>query len=260
MSSNFILLIILFILLVAIGGKRGFKTFISTFINFILLFMMIILISKKYNSIKVTVIFSIVIVAFTLFFVNGINKKTLSALLSVSFAMIITLLITYSIGINAKLQGFSQEETEAFSHLSTDIQLDFIKIFTVQVFIGLLGALIDVSIGISSSMNEIHKNNPKIHTRALITSGMNIGKDVIGTMTNTLLFAFIGGFLSLAIYLSKFEYSFSTLINNKIICSEIFQILCSGIGIVLIVPITTYITSKILNLSFRKPKNIVKKT
>jgi uncharacterized membrane protein len=133
-----------------------------------------------------------------------------------------------------------------FSHLSTDIQLDFVKIFTVQVFVGLLGALIDVSIGISSAMNEIYKNNPKITKKAIMKSGMNIGKDVIGTMTNTLLFAFIGGFLTLVIYLSAFDYSIILLINNKSICSEIFQILCSGIGIVLIIPITTYITTKII--------------
>ena len=77
-------------------------------------------------------------------------------------------------------------------------------------------------------------------------SGINIGKDILGTMTNTLLFAFISGFMTLIIWYNKFNYSISDILNNKVFGSEILQILCSGIGIILTIPITAFVTLRIL--------------
>ena len=129
------------------------------------------------------------------------------------------------------------------------VQLNFTKIVICQVLIGLLGAIIDVSISISSSMNEIHKNDLLIKQISLFHSGMNIGKDILGTMTNTLLFAYIGGFMTLMIYFNQLNYSLATITNAKVFCSEVFQSICCGIGIILIIPITALITSKLLFLT-----------
>jgi len=119
----------------------------------------------------------------------------------------------------------------------------------------LIGTIIDVSISISSSMNEIYKNNSFITQHELFKSGMNIGKDVLGTMTNTLFFAYISGFMTLLIYFSELKYSVATIFNAKVFCSEVFQSICCGIGIILIIPITAFITSKLMFLT-RKSKKI----
>lgn len=250
MSTALILLIILFALMMTIGGVRGIKSFFTLVFNFSILFIMIILISASFEPIKITIIFSILISIITLFYINGVNVKTVSSLLSVTIVILLTLLMTYKIGIDAKIQGFGNEQSETIAFLSVYVQLNFSKILLCEVLIGLLGAIIDVSISISSSVYEIHKSNPAITKQKLFVYGMNIGKDILGTMTNTLLFAYIGGFMTLIIYFNELHYSISDIVNAKVFCSEVFQSLCGGIGIILIIPITSFITCQILSSKY----------
>jgi len=169
------------------------------------------------------------------------------AFLSVTLVVLLIMLLIFKIATDAKIQGFSSEQSETISYLSLDIQLDFTKIVVCEFLVGLLGAIIDVAISIASSMHEIYNNNKLFTSKtSLLMSGINIGKDILGTMTNTLLFAFVSGFMTLIIWYNKFNYSISDIINNKVFGSEILQILCSGIGIILIIPITALVTARIL--------------
>lgn len=249
MNIILILLLILLTLMTVIGGKRGIQSFFTLILNFFTLFFMLILIGAKIDPIKVIFIGAMIISFFSLFFINGYNKKTVSSLLSVTIVIILVMLITYNMGINAQIQGFSNEQVDTVSFYSLYVQLNFSKIVICEILIGLLGAIIDVSISISSSMNEIYNNNFMISQRELFVSGMNIGKDILGTMTNTLFFAYISGFMTLLIYFNQLNYSISTSMNAKVFCSEVFQSICCGIGIILIIPITAFITSKLMLLN-----------
>lgn len=253
MNIILILLLILLTLMTIIGGKRGIQSFFTLILNFFTLFFMLILIGAKIDPIKVIIIGAMIISFFSLFFINGYNKKTVSSLLSVTIVIILVMLITYNMGINAQIQGFSNEQIDTVSFYSLYVQLNFSKIVTCEILIGLLGAIIDVSISISSAMNEIYNNNLMISQLELFKSGMNIGKDILGTMTNTLFFAYISGFMTLLIYFNQLNYSVSTILNAKVFCSEVFQSICCGIGIILIIPITAFITSKLMLLN-----NIIK--
>lgn len=246
MNISFILLIILLILMVAIGGKRGLKSFFTLILNMLILLFMIILISAKLDPIKVTFIGSIIISYITLFYINGYNKKTFASLISVTLVVLLTMVMTYKLGNDARIQGLGNEQSESTSYLSLYVQINFAKIVICQVLIGLLGAIIDVSISISSSMYEIHKSDSLITKSGILKSGMNIGKDILGTMTNTLLFAYIGGFMTLIIFFKDLHYGLADILNAKVFCSEIYQVLCGGIGIILIIPITSFVTSYIL--------------
>lgn len=225
MNIILILLIILFILMTIVGGTRGIKSFFTLILNFFTFFFMLILIGAKIDPIKVTFICAIFISFFSLFFINGFNKKTFSSLLSVIIVIFLVMFITYNMSMNAQIQGFSNEQAETVAFLSLYVQLNFSKIVICEILIGLLGAIIDVSISISSSMNEIYKNDPMSSKYSLFKSGMNIGKDILGTMTNTLLFAYISGFMTLIIYFNELNYPISTIINEKVFCSEVFQVL-----------------------------------
>ncbi|WP_160684992.1 YibE/F family protein [Clostridium sp. C2-6-12] len=249
MNTILILLIILLIIMTIIGGKRGVQSFFTLILNFFTLFFMLILIGAKIDPIKVTFIGAMIISFFSLFFINGYNKKTVSSLLSVTIVIALVMITTYEMSINAQIQGFSNEQIDMVSFYSLFVQIDFSKIVICEILIGLLGAIIDVSISISSSMNEIYKNNLLITQQELFKSGMNIGKDILGTMTNTLFFAYISGFMTLLIYFNQLNYSVSTILNAKVFCSEVFQSICCGIGIILIIPITAFITSKLILLN-----------
>ncbi|MBV7271361.1 YibE/F family protein [Clostridium sp. PL3] len=247
MNVSWMLLIILFVLMVIFGGKRGLRSFFTLLMNFVILFIMFIFIDIRFDPIKVTMIGCIIITYISLIYINGFNIKTISSLISVTVVVLLTMLITYKIGNDARIQGFGPEQSETLTGLSIYVQLNFGKIVICQVLIGLLGAIIDVSISISSSMFEIYKSDLSETKRSIFKSGMNIGKDILGTMTNTLLFAYIGGFMTLIIYFSELNYSVGDVLNAKVFCSEVFQILCGGIGIILIIPVTAFITSTILS-------------
>ncbi|WP_304943124.1 YibE/F family protein [Vallitalea guaymasensis] len=246
MSVIAVLLIILFLLMYVVGRDRGVRSFFTVCFNFLIFFIMVILIANKLNPLIVTIVICIVISSITLFYINGLNKKTISSLISVTIVVLFTTLITYKMGIGAKIQGFGKEQYDSISSLSLYIKLNFSTIVICEILIGLLGAVIDVSISISSSMNELYNTNSSITKKSLFDSGMNIGKDILGTMTNTLFFAYISGFMALIIYFSSLHYSIADILNNKVFCAEVFQILCSGVGIILIIPVTALITSQIL--------------
>lgn len=246
MNIILILLIILFILMIFVGGKRGMQSFFTLILNFFTLYFMLILIAAKIDPIKTTFVGAIIISFFSLFFLNGFNRKTLSSLMSVIIVILLVMVCVYKTSINSNIQGFSSEQTDLVSFYNLYVQLNFSKIVICEVLIGLLGAIIDVSISISSSMNELYNANPQISTRKLFISGMNIGKDILGTMTNTLFFAYISSFMTLMIYFKQLHYSLSTIINSKVFCSEFFQSICCGIGIVLIVPLTAFISSNLV--------------
>lgn len=252
MSVPFILLILLLILMIIIGGKRGFRSFLTLIFNFLIMLILLILIGTGIDPIKVTIIGCIVISVITLFYINGVNVKTVSSLIAVMIVVFFTVLITYKMGSNAKIQGFSSEEIESIADLSFYINVDFSKVVTSQILLGIVSAVIDVSISISSSMYELFKNNSSVTKKSLIKSGFSIGRDILGTMTNTLFFAYIGGFMTLMIYLSELHYSLADMLNDKVFCSEVFQSLCGGIGIILIIPVTTFIMSELLFLKLPK--------
>lgn len=168
--------------------------------------------------------------------------------------MLLTILLIYRIGVNSQIQGFGREQSESIASLSVYIGIDFTEIVICEVLIGLLGAITDVSISISSSLNELYINNSSVKKKDLIKSGINIGRDILGTMTNTLLFAYISEFMTLIIYFKELNYSFSTILNAKVFCAEMFQILCSGIGVILIIPVTAFIVSNVLTLKLLKDR------
>lgn len=114
-------------------------------------------------------------------------------------------------------------------------------IFLVEILIGTLGAIMDIAISIASYVNERYDLNPEIEKSELISSGMKIGQDIMGAMTNTLLFAYISGSIPMIILLIKNDYSFSYIISTSL-SLEITRAITGSIGILLSIPISIYIS------------------
>lgn len=240
------LTIVLFLLMALIGGKRGINAFLSLVYNVIVFLILIIFIAFGFDPILCTIIGSLIISSILLFCTNGYNRKTVISCISVFIAILLTLAIAYPLGSSANIQGFSSEQLEHLSIATPLIHIDFSKLILCEILFGLLGAVIDVAISIASAMNELYENHKQIEQKQLLTSGMKIGTDILGTMTHTLLFAYIGGFFTLLIWFEVLEYPFSVIINSKIFAAEVFQILCGGLGIILVIPITAYLMTFIL--------------
>ena len=238
-----LLSLILLLLLIIIGGKRGIKTFLTIYINLFLVILLVLLCGWGFNPLIVTLIISVFIVLLILFYLNNINIKTVCSLVSVIIVLIFFLLFTIIINNRIYIQGYTEENIESISYVVYDTGLNMMKIATSIVLIGLLGNIIDTSIAISSALYEVYVNNPKLSIKELFISGMNIGKDILGTTTNTLFFAYLGSCMTLFIYFQDFKYSFSTIINSKIFAIEFTRIMISGIASFVIIPLTAIITS-----------------
>ena len=213
---EFILGAILLLLMIAVGGKRGAKTFAAMYANIIILVLTVFLIACGLNAVAVSLIGCGVIGVVILFWINGVNIKTVTAFAAIAFVLVLLAAVMLYIGGHSHIQGFADENTDEICWYSYDIGLDMRQVTLAMMLMGLIGAITDTAIAITSAMYEVHENNPQLGMGELFLSGMNIGKDIIGTTTNTLLFAYIGEFTTLVIWFREYRYPFSEIINSKV--------------------------------------------
>ncbi|AZV41842.1 YibE/F [Peribacillus asahii] len=238
---------ILFILMILIGGKKGARSFFSLFLNFVVLLLTILFMTDpNADPIILTLIACAVISFINLFYINEMNSKTITAFISTIITIVILLFFIDMVTRNAMIQGFGEEEIEELSIFSLYIGVDFVKIGASVIIMSTIGAITDVAISITSPMREIFNHNPLISRKDLFTSGLSIGKDILGTNTNTLFFAFFGGYLGLLIWFKHLSYSVGEIVNSKVFSAEMISIFCAGIGIALIIPIASWINAYFL--------------
>lgn len=244
MNVLILLAAILFILMVTIGGAKGARSFISLFLNFIVILVTVIFMaSPLVDPILLTMIACIVISCINLFYINEVNSKTVTAFISTIVTIGILFLFIFIVTKKVMIQGFGEEEIEEIRIFSLYIGIDFIRLSASVIIMSTIGAITDVAISITSPMKEIFYHNPKLDRKELFSSGMTIGKDILGSNTNTLFFAFIGGYMALLIWFKDLSYSFGEVINSKIFSSEMIMIMCAGIGIALVIPISAGINA-----------------
>jgi uncharacterized membrane protein len=163
---------------------------------------------------------------------------------SIFIVLLILAILIFVITYISRIAGFGYESYEEINMFAYEVHIDFTNIAVSMILISLIGATVDTSIAISSALYEVYENNKNLSKKELFISGMNIGKDVLCTTSNTLLFAFLGDFMTLLIWFETGKYSFLDIINAKTFVAEIIRILFSAIGCILVIPITSYIASK----------------
>lgn len=243
---NIILIILLFLLMIYIDIKRGIKLFLSILFNFIILMIIFYLIAFGLNPIICSLIGCFIISYIILYYVNERNIKTESSLKSVIIVLIILSFLIFFVTKISRIAGFGYESYEEINMFSYDVRIDFTNIAISMILISLIGATVDSSIAISSALYEVYDNNKNLSKKDLFLSGMNIGKDILCTTNNTLMFAFLGEFMTLLIWFYKGNYSFLEIVNAKTFVSEMIKILFSAVGCIIVIPITAYITTETL--------------
>lgn len=241
---NIILIIILFLLMIYIDKKRGLKLFISLIINFFILIILFCFIAIGLNPIICSLIGCFIISYIILYFVNEKDIKTKSSLKSIIIILLILSILIFIITYISRIAGFGYESFEEINMFSYDIKIDYTEIAISMILISLIGATVDSSVAISSALYEVYINNKNLSKKELFISGMNIGKDILCTTTNTLMFAFLGDFMTLLIWFYECKYTPLDIINAKTFVAEIIRILFSATGCILVIPITAYITAR----------------
>ncbi len=236
------------LLLVLIGKKQGAKSAISLVITItIIIKWMIPFILNGYNPVITAIIACIVITMVTLFIVAGVSKKSIATILGTSFGVVTAGLLAFITGNLSHFSGLSGQDATSLMLLEQELPFDFTGILFAGIIVGTLGAVMDVSMSIASSMNEMKDNNPDIRKITLIKSGLNIGKDVMGTMTNTLILAYTGASIPLLMVLMAKHTPLVIILNTELITTEIIRALSGSIGIILSIPATSVISGILLN-------------
>ena len=242
-------------LLTLLGGKKGVKSIFSlAIIGAVIYLILLPLILQGYNPIIVTVLISAAVTAVTLITLGGISAKTFSAIIGTTGGVLIAGILAFTVGTAAHLTGFSDEEMHMLLYSSQNITFDYHGILFSGMIIGALGAVMDVGVSIASAVEEIKKANPLLRTGSLIRAGMSIGRDIMGTMADTLILAYTGSSMPLMLVFMAYDTPFLKVINLDLIATEIVRSLAGSIGLIIAVPITA-ITAGILFGSTRiQPK------
>jgi len=204
------------------------------------------LIMAGYNPVLVVIGVSGFIAFTSLTIVAGFNRKTGAATIGILGGVIVASLIVLYADHKLHFVGISSSRTAIVAQFTESQKLDFRKILMAGIIMGLLGTAMDAAMAVASAVREVRRANPNMTTAQLITAGMNVGTDVLGTMANTLIFAYLG----LRIILIMAVVGTSILSDNKIelmsvetVAAEILRLLAGSIGLVLTIPITAVVAA-----------------
>ena len=238
----YILVAIFALIVIIIGGVKGVKSLVSLIFPLVCcVYLMLPLLLKGVSPIIAGILMAILSITVTLLLVSGMNKKTFTAILGTVSGVVIAGIIAYVFGKLSYLSGITMEDAESLMYIAEDTGLKITGLMFTGILVASLGAVMDVAMSISSSIFEINSINDKVTFKELFKSAMNIGKDIIGTMTNTLILAFAGGSLSVLILIYSSSMPYNKMINLDVLGTEVIQGLAGSIGIVLAVPITALI-------------------
>lgn len=230
-------------LLLLIGRKKGIYSLISIIATVALIFFMLMpMILNGFCPIASAVLVGILSTIITIYLVGGLNSKSSSAIigtsLSLVFAGALSLLTIYL----AHLTGFAGEESMFLYSAHPD--LNFPGLLSASMIIAALGALMDTGVSIASAINEIYETDRTLSVKQLFTSGMNIGKDVIGTMSNTLILVYLGSALPLVLLSNNIDLQ--KFFNLNQVATEISSALVGSIAILVCVPLTAIISAYLI--------------
>ena len=239
-----IAMFIIFLLsVVLVGGKQGVKAVLGLFATIVIINLELI---KGVFTGKDAVIYSIASIVLTIvatfLIIGGWNKKILTAALGTIGGVLSAGIMALIFSKLAKMTGASEDAIQLTINIA-NINFEFRELLFSGIIISALGACMDVGMSIASSLDEIKMKNPEITWQELFKSGMNIGRDVIGTMTNTLILAYVGGSLTLILLFMASNLSVLEILNKETIAEQVISALAGSMGVVYTVPITSFVYS-----------------
>lgn len=242
------LLISFFLLIILFGRKKGLNTIISLVFTCLSIFMVFVPSILKGNNIYLSsIIVSIFIIFMSLLLINGADKKTLCAIVGNLGGLMIAGILAYLISKVLNLTGITDDDTMFLLMLETEKPINLIAVLWSSIVIGSLGAVMDVSMSIASALNELSENMVEKSFKTMLKSGLNIGQDAIGTMTNTLILAYIGSSLAVVLLLVANYNDTLLLFNLEMIVFEILQAIIGSMGILFAIPITSVFAAYVYN-------------
>lgn len=237
-----ILMFVVFLLsIVLVCGKQGVKAIVGLIATIIIIYCVFIQgVFEGKDAIIYSIFATILTIGVTFVIIGGFNKKILTATLGTLGGVLSAGVMALIFNNLAKMTGASEEAIQLTINIAS-INFEFRDLLFSGIVISALGACMDVGMSIASSLDEIKMKNPEITWKELLKSGMNIGRDTIGTMTNTLILAYVGGSVSLILLFMASDLSVIEILNKETIAEQIISALAGSMGVVFTVPITSFV-------------------
>lgn len=228
---------------VLVGGKKGAATLYALTFTFLCVICMYIpLLYAGCNGILAAILTSVTILTASIYILNGWSVKTLCAIIGTTLGVAVSGLLAMAVGRGFHLSGFNMDEVEAMVFIANSSRLKIGDILYAGVLISSLGAVMDVSVSIVAAMDEVRQHSAGLSPRELFASGMRVGKDMIGTMSNTLILAYTGSATGIILNAYANDMAYLRLMSYNSVIIEILCGLCGTIGVILTVPLQAAIT------------------
>ncbi len=245
-DSLTVLFLIFIIVTVVVAKWRGLMSLIGMGISFLIIFLFILpKISTGSNPVEVAILGSLIIIPISFFLSHGFNKKTFVAIAGTLIALIITGVLSNIFVNAAHLTGFASEEA-GFLQIAKQGAINIKGLLLAGIIIGVLGVLDDITVSQSSIVFQLKEANNRLSFSEIYKRAMQVGQDHISSMVNTLILVYTGAALPLLLLFINNPRPFSEIVNYEIIADEIVRTLVGSIGLVLSVPITTFIAALIV--------------
>lgn len=235
------------LVMILVGGRKGVKALLGLFFTlacvwFLLLPMML----RGIPPVPATVAIIALTTAASLLLLDGPTLKTLCATLGCVGGVAAAGISAAIVGTLTPLNGFNTDNAEALVLQASDGGLQISGLLVCGILISSMGAVMDVAMAIASSLHELHTHNPELSSLGLFRSGMNIGRDAMGTMANTLILAFAGSSLNTLLLFQVYDYPLLQLLNSDLLSLELLQGIAGSMGIILTVPIVAALSGYIM--------------
>lgn len=253
-SRQLALIAALFLLIIwALGGKQGLNSALGLIFTFIcIIWMFIPLIYRGVSPIAASILVAVITTVVTMYLIGGVTTKTAASIIGTVTGVIISGVLAFAFGRFTKISGYNVSDIEQLEYVAqmTDVKIG--ELLYAGILISALGAIMDVSMSVSSSIHEIALRAPGLDRRELFLSGIRVGRDMMGTMSNTLILAFTGTSINMLVFLYSYGYSANQIINMYSIGIEIIQGVSATMGVILTVPVSSYINAVLLTSKTQK--------
>lgn len=245
--------VVIFLLLICvIGGKNGVKSVVGLMFTFVTIFMIYIpLIYRGFSPFWAAVIITVITTIVTMYLISGFTVKAFCAIAGTVIGVLLAGLSAWLFGIVADIDGYNVSNIETLAYVGQITNIQIGGLLFSGILIASLGAVMDVAMSVSSAISEIHDKAPQLNCMELFRSGMNVGRDMMGTMSNTLILAFVGSAVSELVINYAYNLPFRQVINSYNIGIEIMQGVSGSIGVILTVPAVAVITSWLLTHRYK---------
>ena len=231
------------VFVILIGRTKGVRALISIVLTVALVFLVMMpLVLHEVSPVFAALLVGLLSTVITIYFVSGVNYKSTSAILGTTSSLVLAALLAGLTIKMAHLTGYVGEECMFLHSARPDLNMQ--GLLAAAMILSALGALMDMGISIASTINEVYQTDPNISVKQLFASGMNVGRDIIGTMSNTLILVYLGSALPLVLLASGIDMQ--KFFNLNQVATEIASALIGSIAILVCVPFTAIIAANLI--------------